>query len=584
MKTKGILAILVATWILIACPVKPVNAAPMGTVFTYQGRLLDANDAADGLYDFQFKLFDSSSNGNQVGSDVNKPDVDVIDGYFTVDLDFGGAVFDGNDRWLEIGVRLEELGDANAYTPLSPRQEITGTPYALFALTGNEGPQGPIGPQGPKGDKGDTGLQGIKGDKGDTGPEGQQGPPGPTLGIYDSLGLTSSGARPPGDAGGRTLYNLGNVGIGTASPIEKLHVNGNLKVNNIELGHGDLQDNGSLRAIIDLNNDETNQTFSVWRDGTTSPPATELFRIHENGRVGIGTIPLAKLHVEEAGSGEPLRVRVAGNTKLVVKNDGKVGIGYSSPAATLHVEENGSNDPFRVRVSTSTKIIVKNNGNIGIGTLNPSGDLYPASKALEIEGIAPSIVLDDTDGTDTDNFEIVNGGDKVLFRDATDDVDLMTIGLTAGIQGRVSVKVLEIIGGADFAEPFSISDSDQIPKGALVVIDEQNPGQLKLSDRPYDNCVAGVVSGAGGLNPGLTLSQKPVTDGGVNVALSGRVYALADASNGAIKPGDMLTTSSTPGHAMKATDRERSYGTVIGKAMTSLDEGKGLVLVLVSLQ
>jgi hypothetical protein len=105
-----------------------------------------------------------------------------------------------------------------------------------------------------------------------------------------------------------------------------------------------------------------------------------------------------------------------------------------------------------------------------------------------------------------------------------------------------------------------------------------------MSDRPYDTRVAGVVSGAGGLNPGLTLSQQGIADKGENIALSGRVYALADASNGPIKPGDFLTTSSSPGYAMKATDRGRSYGAVIGKAMSSLEEGKGLVLVLVNLQ
>jgi hypothetical protein len=68
------------------------------------------------------------------------------------------------------------------------------------------------------------------------------------------------------------------------------------------------------------------------------------------------------------------------------------------------------------------------------------------------------------------------------------------------------------------------------------------------------------------------------------VALSGRVYALADASKGAIKPGDLLTTSATPGHCMKVTDHAQAQGAIIGKAMSALKEGKGTVLVLVSLQ
>lgn len=152
------------------------------------------------------------------------------------------------------------------------------------------------------------------------------------------------------------------------------------------------------------------------------------------------------------------------------------------------------------------------------------------------------------------------------------------------VVGTTATDVLVIRGGADLAEPFSISDKKKIAKGALVIIDEKNPGQLKLSDRQYDKRVAGVVSGAGGLVPGLSLSQKGIIDNGVHVALTGRVYALADCSNGPIKPGDLLTTSSVPGHTMKATDRRRSYGAVIGKAMSSLEKGRGLVLVLVSLQ
>jgi hypothetical protein len=106
----------------------------------------------------------------------------------------------------------------------------------------------------------------------------------------------------------------------------------------------------------------------------------------------------------------------------------------------------------------------------------------------------------------------------------------------------------------------------------------------QLSDRAYDSRVAGIVSGANGINPGIALHQDGALEGGQNVALSGRVYVLVDASSGAIKPGDLLTTSDTPGHAMKLSDHTRTQGAVLGKAMSSLRQGKGLVLVLVTLQ
>jgi hypothetical protein len=151
------------------------------------------------------------------------------------------------------------------------------------------------------------------------------------------------------------------------------------------------------------------------------------------------------------------------------------------------------------------------------------------------------------------------------------------------VNGTTQTKVLSITGGADVAEPFAMSGRD-IPKGSVVVIDDEHPGQLKLSERAYDKRVAGIVSGAGGVNPGLTLSQHGMLEGGQNVALTGRVYALADATNGPIQPGDLLTTSSIPGHAMKVTDPSQAQGAILGKAMSRLESGRGLVLVLVTLQ
>jgi len=147
----------------------------------------------------------------------------------------------------------------------------------------------------------------------------------------------------------------------------------------------------------------------------------------------------------------------------------------------------------------------------------------------------------------------------------------------------VEVAVLRITGGCDLAEPFQMSEPE-IPKGSVVIIDEDRPGHLKMSEGAYDTRVAGIVSGANGIKAGITLHQEGLIEGGQNVALTGRVYVQADASHGAIKPGDLLTTSNTPGHAMKVTDHAKAQGAILGKAMTGLKEGKGMVLVLVTLQ
>lgn len=155
--------------------------------------------------------------------------------------------------------------------------------------------------------------------------------------------------------------------------------------------------------------------------------------------------------------------------------------------------------------------------------------------------------------------------------------------ITVNQAGVLTCNTMNILGGADLAEPFAVS-GENVPKGAAMIIDDANPGSLKMSCEAYDTRVAGIVSGANGITPGIHLKQSGKLDGGENIALSGRVYALADAGSASIKPGDLLTTSSTPGHIMKAADPARAQGAIIGKAMSALPAGKGYVLVLVNLQ
>jgi hypothetical protein len=165
-----------------------------------------------------------------------------------------------------------------------------------------------------------------------------------------------------------------------------------------------------------------------------------------------------------------------------------------------------------------------------------------------------------------------------------------SVGLTlqADLSGesKITTQVLQITGGSDLSEQFDIAaPKDELAPGMIVCIDPEHPGQLVESTKSYDRTVAGVMSGAGGVKPGMLMGQQGTpADGKHPVALSGRVYCEADASNGAIHPGDLLTTSDTPGHAMKVTDYDQAHGAIIGKAMSSLGTGQGLVLVLVSLQ
>jgi hypothetical protein len=105
--------------------------AAMGTAFTYQGRLTDGDEPANGTYDFRFIVYSAALGGAQAGNIVTKEDVTVTDGFFTVQLDCGGDVFTGDARYLEIGVRP---GDSTGnFTTLAPRQPLLPAPYALHA-------------------------------------------------------------------------------------------------------------------------------------------------------------------------------------------------------------------------------------------------------------------------------------------------------------------------------------------------------------------------------------------------------------------------------------------------------------------
>jgi hypothetical protein len=116
-----------------------VDAFAQGSAFVYQGKLQDGGAAANGTYQFEFKLYDAVAGGNQVGQTLSDIPATVTSGIFTVNLDFGAASYTGAARFLEISVRLN--GSGQPYTNLNPRQEITSAPYAVRALNANQANQ-----------------------------------------------------------------------------------------------------------------------------------------------------------------------------------------------------------------------------------------------------------------------------------------------------------------------------------------------------------------------------------------------------------------------------------------------------------
>ena len=131
--------------------------------------------------------------------------------------------------------------------------------------------------------------------------------------------------------------------------------------------------------------------------------------------------------------------------------------------------------------------------------------------------------------------------------------------------GDMSVTSDIFTHGADCAEHFDIAGSSTIEPGSVIVID--NCGGVRQTHEAYDRKVAGVVCGAGQHLPGLVLDARESSGNRLAVALMGKVLCKVDARCEAVAVGDLLTSSATPGHAMKAANPRRAFGAVIGKAL-----------------
>jgi len=555
----------------LALPSAHLNAAPLGTAFTYQGRLTDAGNPANGRYDLECAIFDDASAGTQIGGGVTNLGVTVSNGLFTVSVDFGANVFTGDARWLGIGVRSNGL--AGNFTPLNPRQPLTPSPYALYAPTAGTVTNGAI----------------QSGKLGTTGPAPAA---GQILG-YDGSSLfwqTPGGANLWSLNGSSAYYNAGNVGIGTTAPAQLLQVGDHATLPGsqgmIRLASRS-SDTGANRywdfGVPTTAGDPGGPYYSFVIDDPQTGSGPEFMIRWDTGNVGIGT----------TNPGAKLQVRQVGNSGVGVFAGDRTPFGaalfetdVNTPGTHAWFAENGQRvfsleaggiGYFKGDVAVGSDLNVNGSTTIA-GACFAQGNVEVGNSAFSASGLNEFTVqgIFDLGSGLTQTRLVVKQNGNVGIGKATPQAKL-------DVNGDARVSVLTITGGSDVAEPFQMS-TQEIPKGAVVVIDEENAGKLKLSTRAYDNRVAGIVSGANGVNPGIALHQEGVIEGGQNVALSGRVYVQADASNSPIKPGDLLTTSNTPGHAMKVTDHAKAQGAIIGKAMSALQEGKGKVLVLVTLQ
>jgi hypothetical protein len=139
-----------------------------------------------------------------------------------------------------------------------------------------------------------------------------------------------------------------------------------------------------------------------------------------------------------------------------------------------------------------------------------------------------------------------------------------------------------LLFNADCAEEFDVENSETVEPGTVLVLADGTT--LQPNEQAYDTRVVGVVSGAGDWRPAIVLDRRPSNPNRLPVALVGKVFCKVDADPTPIHVGDLLTTSDLRGHAMRALDPSRAFGSVLGKALGALETGRGLIPVLVALQ
>lgn len=528
-----------------------IAGTPLSTEFTYQGVLNDGALMADGNYNLQFRLYDASIGGSQVGSTLTLNGYPVADGLVTADLDFGVGAFSGDKRWLQITV------DGNT---LSPRQPLNAAPYALFAMNAPGGSgQWNLNATGDHVYNNNSGNVGV----------GISAPafdlhvrnfvPGGTNQPPAKMGLQWQQAVIGGGPGDWMYFRVGGSGI---VPVETV---GNHIVR--QAGR-----NLHFTAEPDFNDSIFDYDVQI--------------TIDESGDLGVGTHnPNAPLHVQEGEAGvaghfnsSAIFERSTTNYLSILSPDlTERGLLFGDPESFVNggiiYNSSPARDGFVFRTGGNfNRMSITDDGNVGIGTTAPVTTLHVATGTDTAPTGGGYIVSGASNGLNIsiDNNEIMarnNGNTSTLFLNNNG--------------GAVRVPVLEI-SGADVAEKFPMSD--EAKPGQVVEIDPDNPGQLRLATEAYSTRVAGIVSGANGLPAGTILGHLEGSENQPAIALSGRVWVHCDTSNGAIEPGDRLTTSATAGHAMKATNRDRADGATIGKAMTKLADGSGMVLVLVNLQ
>jgi hypothetical protein len=399
-------------------------------------------------------------------------------------------------------------------------------------------------------------------------------------GTVQTTAASGSGSQWTGS--GSISYSGGNVGIGTSTPADTLHVNG------LIVGGFGARTTSGVQNWNDISNTRPGSGYSLLLGNHPNGPGPGLyyhpFSFEYASKDGSGNVTQFAIpygHDEHMSAGLFMRGRYDGSWgpwhKILAEgSSGRVGIGTTQPAAQLSINQD---------TDVQATLRLSNNGING-------REISIKSAASGVNG---SIVQSNT-GAD---FEIGNVSGALSLRTNNANRFYVTNGGYVGIGTTEPTKLLHVQGDGRVTGNLTVDGSlnakyqdvaewvpasEQLSAGTVVVLDATKSNQVTSSTVSYDTRAAGVVSE----QPGITLGEKG--ENKVLVATTGRVRVKVDATKSPIHIGDLLVTSDVPGVAMKSEPvnlggvQFHRPGTLIGKALEPLEKGKGEILVLLSLQ
>jgi hypothetical protein len=584
-RIKQFLPMSMVVLVLLALSVSVTMAqGPVGTAFTYQGRLTNGGSAANGAFDLEFKLYAATSGGGQLGSTNTLNDVGVSNGLFSVTLDFGVSPFTGQALYVQVAVRPG--ASTGAYTTLAPRQKLSPTPYALFAsapwttsgtvinyVGGNVG----IGTNSPV-----SKLEIVAQDALTL--TGFQ----PTLTLRDSNASNKRGLL-QGANGGVNIYTetglntgvvgltvrdgTGNVGIGTIAPADKLTVM-------TAPGNYGLTQTDGIATVGTFVGSGAGGGEAGWFGTKTNHPlrffannSGAAMTIDTTNKVGIGTLtPSSLLSVAAPGGTLPLTVRqnaaesaTPGLTTFETSNGS---LGYVGANTNTLVVGASAGKGLGLAVNNTTRAMtIASNGYVGIGTTNINAPLTISGHSLGPDDLAFQVKRSDEAYS---LLSVFNNGTVAFGKFAPSTTNSLCY-------NQVSVALLFFskcssaaeyaptidagFGFPETADLVSIAPEIKNPYG-----DEHAPFVIAKTARACDPNLIGFI-----VNPESGASGDQVNEHYLPLTIYGYFPAKVTTENGMIKRGDPLTSSSKPGYAMKATGACR----IIGYALQDADgEGK----------